>query len=127
MEALGDLIWADPTGLQHRWIDALTPRDPQSLLQPMLRAANRAWAQQRESLQLPGIVLQNGEPDPAVLTDVAKTAIALDLPLELDEEGSPSAQELLAGFTDSAHRRVLEQQLAMPCLYRCSPLPGLPR
>ena len=39
-----------------------------------------------ESLQLPGIVLQSGEPDPAVLTDVAKTAIALDLPLELDEE-----------------------------------------
>lgn len=112
MEALGDMIWADPTGLRHRWVDAMAPQDPQSLLQPLLRAANRAWAQHRESLQLPGIVLQSGEPDPAVLTDVAKTAIALDLPLELDEEGSPSAQELLAGFSESAHRRVLEQQLS---------------
>jgi ribonuclease R len=112
MEAIGDLIWADPTGLRHRWIDALAPQDPQSLLQPLLRAANRAWALHRDSLQLPGIVLQIGEPDPAVLTDVAKTAIALDLPLELDEEGSPSAQELLAGFADSDHRRVLEQQLS---------------
>ena len=38
--------------------------------------------------------------------------------MELDEEGSPSAQELIGVFTDSPHRRVLEQQLshALPAL-----------
>ena len=51
-------------------------------------------------------------PMAAVLTDVAKTAVALDLPLELDDDGSPTAQELITVFAESDQRRVLEQQLS---------------
>ena len=47
-----------------------------------------------------------------MLTDVAKTAVALDLPLELDDDGSPTAQELITVFAESDQRRVLEQQLS---------------
>ena len=112
IEALGDLVWADPTGLRHRWSDATDLTDPQSLLQPLLRAAHRAWGRHATALQLPGIQLIECEPDGALLTDVAKTAVALDLPLELDEEGSPPASELMAAFTDAKQRRVLEQQLS---------------
>ena len=118
LESLADLRWADPMSLRHRWIDAPVSSDPQSLLQPLIRAADRAWQLHREALNLPGITTQIGDPDPSPLTDVAKSAIALDLPLELDEEGSPSAQELIGVFTASPHRRVLEQQLshALPAL-----------
>jgi ribonuclease R len=77
-----------------------------------LRAADRAWTAQRLDLQLPGITIEADEPDGSVLTDVAKTAIALDLPLELDDDGSPSASELIQVFKDSSQRRVLEQQLS---------------
>jgi ribonuclease R len=118
LESLADLRWADPISLRHRWIDAPVSSDPQSLLQPLIRAADRAWQLHREALKLPGITTQTGDPDPSPLTDVAKSAIALELPLELDEEGSPSAQELIGVFTESPHRRVLEQQLshALPAL-----------
>ncbi|BEV36276.1 RNB domain-containing ribonuclease [Synechococcus sp. M16CYN] len=113
LEALGDLRWADPSGLRHRWIDAPNAMDPHSLLQTFIRAADRAWEFHRASLQLPGITTQAGDLDPSVLADVAKSAFALDLPLELDEEGgSPSAQELISVFSASTHRRVLEQQLS---------------
>ena len=112
LPALGDLRWADPSGLRHRWVDEMDPTDPQSLLQPLLRAANKAWDNHRNDLGLPGISVQAGEADASVLTDVAKTAIALELPLELDEEGSPSAEELISVFNGSDHRRVLEQQLS---------------
>ena len=112
MEALGDLQSADPTGFRHRWIDALDKRDPNSVLQPLLRAADRAWGQHRTSLGLPAITVQAGEPDASVLTDVAKTAVALELPFELEEDGSPSAHELITVFAGSEQRRVLEQQLS---------------
>ena len=112
MDSLGDLRWADPSGQSHRWLDVTDRTDPNSLLQPLLRAADRAWGLHRAALELPGIGLLSAEPDSSVLTDVAKTAVALDLPLELDDDGSPSAQELIAVFAESAQRRVLEQQLS---------------
>ena len=112
MEALGDLRWADPSGQAHRWGDVIDRTDPNSILQPLLRAADRAWGQHRAELQLPGISRISSEPDPTVLTDVAKTAVALDLPLELDDDGSPTAQELITVFAESDQRRVLEQQLS---------------
>ena len=112
MEALGDLRWADPIGQAHRWGDVIDRTDPNSILQPLLRAADRAWGQHRAELQLPGISRISSEPDPTVLTDVAKTAVALDLPLELDDDGSPTAQELITVFAESDQRRVLEQQLS---------------
>jgi len=112
MEALGDLRWADPSGQAHRWLDVIDRTDPNSILQPLLRAADRAWGQHRAELQLPGISRISSEPDATVLTDVAKTAVALDLPLELDDDGSPTAQELITVFAESDQRRVLEQQLS---------------
>lgn len=112
LEPLGDLRWAEPSGLRHRWLDALDPTDPCSVLQPILRVADEAWGRHRAALGLPGISLQHAPPEASVLTDVAKTAVALDLPLELDDEGSPSAQELVHAFAESEHRRVLEQQLS---------------
>ena len=112
LEALGDLRSADPSGLRHRWVDAFNPVDPHAFLQPLMRAADRAWTAHRTDLQLPGITIHSDEPDSNVLTDVAKTAIALELPLELDDEGCPSASELIQVFQDSSQRRVLEQQLS---------------
>ena len=112
LDALGDLIWSDPSGLRHRWLDEIDVADPQSLLQPLLRAAHRAWGLHAASLDLPTIQLVRGEPDASVLTDVAKTAVALDLPLELDDDGSPAAIELLDVIAKADQRRVLEQQLS---------------
>ncbi|MEC8441826.1 MAG: RNB domain-containing ribonuclease [Cyanobacteriota bacterium] len=112
MDSFADLRWADPSGQSHRWLDETDRTDPNSLLQPLLRAADRAWGLHRAALQLPGINLVSAEPDSSVLTDVAKTAVALDLPLELDDDGSPSAQELIAVLAESEQRRVLEQQLS---------------
>ena len=120
IDELGDLIWADPSGRRQRWCDAINPTDPHSWLQPLLRAAHTAWALHAKAFQLPGLVLTSSDPDASILNDVAKTAVALDLPLELDDEGSPSATELLSAFKDAPQRRVLEQQLsqalAEPCL-----------
>ena len=61
-------------------------KDPQSVLNPILRAANRACYNHFLSLNIPGIIIKSDPIDPSTLNDLAKSAIALDLKLELDEE-----------------------------------------
>ncbi|MCH2565536.1 MAG: RNB domain-containing ribonuclease [Prochlorococcus sp. ALOHA_A2.0_51] len=111
LQCLGDLRWADPDSYRHQWALPLDQTDPQSVLSPMIRAAHRAWAQHAQNLQLPGLVIEASEADNNTLNDVAKSALALDIALELDEEGSPAATELAKAFSTTACRRVLDQQL----------------
>ena len=111
IESLGDLSWSDPDSYRNQWYQPLNEADPQSVLSPMLRAAHRAWAQHSECLQLPSIIIEATEADNNILNDVAKCALALDLPLELDANGCPSASELAKAFSKATSRRVLEQQL----------------
>ena len=111
LNSLGDLSWAEPDSYRHQWTLPLNQADPHSVLSPILRAANRAWAQHAKSLQLPSIQIETLEADTSTLNDVAKCAIALDLPLELDADGCSSAAELAKAFSKVESRRVLEQQL----------------
>ncbi len=111
LESLGDLrdTWPDPG--RHAWLPPLNPEDPQAILSLLLEAAARAWALHRKDLKLPALQLGALEADASGLTEVAKTAVALELPLELDEDGSPTATELAEVFRNSSFRRVLDQQL----------------
>ena len=111
LESLGDLRAAWPDAGRHAWLPPLNPEDPQAILSLLLEAAARAWSLHRQDLKLPALELRAPEADASSLTDVAKTAVALELPLELDDEGSPAASELAEVFRDSPFRRVLDQQL----------------
>ena len=82
-----------------------------SLLSVFIRQAHRVWEDHRRSLGLPAIVLDAAQPEESALNDVAKAAIALDVPLELDEDGAPSASELATALSGLASSRVLSLQL----------------
>ncbi|MFL0789918.1 MAG: RNB domain-containing ribonuclease [Prochlorococcus sp.] len=112
VERLGDIICCEPDSGRHQWFPPLNVCDPQSLLSPMLRASGRAWLEHLNNLGLPGLMLGAAAADPGALNDVAKSALALDVPMELDEEGSPSAAELARVIRDSPSRRMLELQLS---------------
>lgn len=112
LDRLGDIVWGLPDSERYQWFLPLDPTDPQSLLSPMLRAAGRTWLAHLQSLGLPGLQLTAGSAEAGSLNDVAKSALALDVPIELDDEGSPSAAELTRVIADSPHRRMLELQLS---------------
>jgi ribonuclease R len=76
-----------------------------------LRAAHATWTQHCLDFNLPALVLQANDPESGSLNDVAKAAIALELPLSLDEEGTTSASELAQALITSPSRRVLNLQL----------------
>ena len=119
LKDLGDLTAVEPDRSMDSWFEPLNESEPQSILSRFIRAADRCWTEQMSSLHLPGLSLDNCMPDPCQLNDVAKAAIALELPLHLDEENiSPSVAELAAVFAESPVRRVLDLQL-------CQSLPGL--
>ena len=111
LETLGDLRATEPDGGNRQWIEPLREEDPFSILAVFLRAAHATWTQHCLDFNLPALVLQANDPESGPLNDVAKAAIALELPLSLDEEGTTSASELAQALIASPSRRVLNLQL----------------
>lgn len=111
IESLGDLRAAKPDASRHPWLSPLDVEDPNAILSVLMRTADLCWAEHAMDLNLPMLVLETSPADPSTLTDVAKTAVALELPLELDEDGTPSASDLSKAFQNSPLRRMLDLQM----------------
>ena len=111
IDGLSDLNAISPDGDGQRWTTPLDVACAHSLLSVLIRQAHRVWEDHRRSLGLPAIVLDAAHPEESALNDVAKAAVALDVPLELDEDGAPSASELASALSGLSSSRVLSLQL----------------
>ncbi|QNI85103.1 exoribonuclease R [Synechococcus sp. PROS-7-1] len=123
LDTLGDLNPLAPDGDATNWTEPLNPAAPESVMAVLLRTAHRVWNSHSQDLRLPAVLLSAPPADDSALTDVAKAAIALDVPLELDEDGTPSADELAKAVAGCESSRVLNLQLrhALPdSVYRLS-------
>ncbi len=120
---LGDLNPVTPDGDGQNWSTPLNASCPNSVLSVLIRQAHRVWEEHSRQLGLPAILLDAPPADDAALNDVAKAAIALDVPLELDEDGAPTPSELCQALVSSDSSHVLNLQLrqALPeSFYRVS-------
>lgn len=120
---LGDLNRMSPDGDGQIWSTPLNTSCPNSVLSVLIRHAHRVWEEHSRELGLPAILLDAPPADDAALNDVAKAAVALDVPLELDEDGAPTPSELSLALASSDSSHVLNLQLrqALPeSLYRVS-------
>ena len=120
---LGDLNHVSPDGDGQNWSTPLNASCPNSVLSVLIRHAHRVWEEHSRKLGLPAILLDAPPAEDAALNDVAKAAIALDVPLELDEDGAPTPSELCQALANSDSSHVLNLQLrqALPeSFYRIS-------
>ena len=90
---------------------SLEGHHPLAVLREAVLVAERALGQHLTALALPAIYATNATADAADLNDVARAALALDIPLELSEEGNASAAELATAFASTDRSRALQQQL----------------
>lgn len=111
IDSLGDLARPDPSSPLDGWLVSLAATDPAAPLREAVLAANRALGAHLAALDLPAIFATNAPADPADLNDVARAALALEIPLALSEEGNASAAELAAAFAATDRSRALQQQL----------------
>jgi len=126
LESLGDLPVPEPGESRQGWLVALPPHHPFALLRELVRPAGQALGQHLAALDLPGIFTVNPGADPAQVNEVAKAALALEIPLELADDGNaPVASELAAAFAATDRSRVLQRQLSevLPEV-QFSPSPG---
>ncbi|MEY3750780.1 MAG: hypothetical protein RLZZ186_1199 [Cyanobacteriota bacterium] len=115
IDGLGDLAIPEPDESRQGWLVQLDPAsEPSGLLRELVLPAHRALGRHLAALELPAIYAQNPPPDAEALNDVAKAALALEIPLELSADGNASAQELAQAFAGSDRCRVLQQQLREP-------------
>ncbi|MEX1317357.1 MAG: RNB domain-containing ribonuclease [Synechococcaceae cyanobacterium] len=111
IESLGDLSVPAPGPAQQGWLLALPSHHPAAILREAVLLAERALGEHLAALELPAIFAVNPPADSGDLNDVAKAALALEIPLELGEEGHASAAELASAFAASSRSRSLLQQL----------------
>lgn len=111
LERLGDLRVPSPDAALRGWLVDLPAADPLGLLREAVLVAHRALGRHLAALGLPALFARNSAADPAEINDVAKAALALEMPLELSPEGNASAAELAAAFAATDRSRALQQQL----------------
>jgi ribonuclease R len=109
--SLGDLAVPGPDAALEGWMVSLEGHHPLAVLREAVLVAERALGQHLTALALPAIYATNATADAADLNDVARAALALDIPLELSEEGNASAAELATAFASTDRSRALQQQL----------------
>jgi ribonuclease R len=111
IDSLGDLRAPAPTPSLQGWLEQLPAHHPEAILREAVLLAERALGSHLSALSLPAIYATNAAAEASDLNDVARAALALDIPLELGEEGHASAAELAAAFAATDRRRALQQQL----------------
>ena len=115
IDGLGDLAVPEPDESRQGWLVQLDPAlSSAGLLRELVLPAHRAFGRHMAALELPVIYAQNPAPDAEAINDVAKAALALEIPLELAADGNASAQELAVAFAATDRSRVLQQQLREP-------------
>ncbi|QEY31766.1 RNB domain-containing ribonuclease [Synechococcus sp. RSCCF101] len=113
IDSLGDLRHPFPDGSHQGWMPGDGQRGPLAVLAELVQPAHVALGRHLRDLGLPALYAVQGPPQDNDLNDVAKAAIALDLPVELDDDGNaPDVSSLAAIFRQSDRARVLQQQLA---------------
>jgi len=108
---LGDLTIPAPEAETAGWLVELPVHHPHAIVRECVLVAERALGEHLAALGLPGLFATNSAPSTADLHEVAKAALALEIPLELSEEGDASAADLARQFALSDRRRPLQQQL----------------
>jgi ribonuclease R len=111
LERLGDLRVPSPDAALRGWLVELPAADPVGLLREAVLVAHSALGRHLAALGLPALFARNSAADPAEINEVAKAALALEIPLELSPEGNASAAELAAAFAATDRSRALQQQL----------------
>mgnify|MGYP006269652135 FL=1 len=111
LERLADLTVPMPDSGRDGWMIELPAHHPHAILRECVLVADRALGHHFAALELPGLFAVNAGASSTDLHEVAKAALALDIPLELSEEGDPSAADLAQRFAQTDRGRPLQQQL----------------
>ena len=111
LDRLADLRQPAPEAPRQGWLVELPAGDPGAILREVVLLAHRALGRHFAALQLPGLFMVNPPADAGEINEVAKAALALEIPLELSAEGNASAAELAAAFAATDRKRALQQLL----------------
>jgi len=111
IDSLGDLRVPLPDASREGWLVQLADTEPLALLREAVLVAHRALGRHLAALQLPGLFARNNPAEADDLNEIAKAALALEIPLELSAEGNADAAELAAAFAATDRCRALQNLL----------------
>ena len=129
LKELGDLRAVTPDEKLQGWFPLAKPSEPMALVREAAVLANRAFGWHCAALGLPAIYLHNEPIEANDLNEVVKTAVGLEVSLELGTDGNgPAPAELAARLQQAERGRALQQQLCAvvkPCTFSTEPGPNI--
>jgi ribonuclease R len=108
---LGDLRQPPPEVAGSGWLVELPENHPVAILREAVLLAERCLGQHLAALELPCVYAVTPPADAAELNEVAKAALALEIPLELSPEGNADAAAMATAFAATDRSRALQQLL----------------
>ncbi len=111
LDSLSEIRFSEPQSITNHWSLPLIKQDPNSVLRFYLNLANKIWSIHSRQLGIQSVSINRVDFNNNMLNDIAKTAITLDVTAELDEDGSPSVQELIQAISTTKYKHVLEKQI----------------
>ncbi len=93
------------------WVSDLNIHDPNSVIRVITNVANKIWYLHSKSLKIPTISIINQPVENNSINEVIKTVLALNIEIELDENGSINPNDITDSISDDSCKRIYHKIL----------------
>ena len=106
MSSLKEMYWDFSSNNYSGWKQPLDKKDPQSILNILIKTSNRIWFIHSNAYNIATIITESNSLDNNSLNEAIKAAIALNIELELDDNGYISPNNFIKAIKNHDYSRI---------------------
>tara|TARA_Y100001968_G_scaffold296315_1_gene304416 strand:- start:1560 stop:3881 length:2322 start_codon:yes stop_codon:yes gene_type:complete len=109
IDNLTELKYKNPSNDYYGWNEELDISDPNSIISIFTLVADKVWFIHSQCHRIPTLSLMNYPIDNSVMNDIIKSALALNINIDLDENGYINPQNLIKSTKEDKQERIISK------------------